>query len=313
MSQSQDDDEVSRAAAPLDLETVAILCAVGRERSVSSAARSCGLPRSTAWRKLRQLEAALGCKLVERSARHLRLTAAGSALAARGRDLLRDAGEAVAEARSADEALGGVIKVGMPPGPSADLILAALEPLVLADGGPSFHVFESAGPLHPLKDDFDLIVTLSQPEDGDLYMRLLDTIEISCRASPEYLAERGPIRAPEELHDHHLLGYYIPPRSPTRWALRGGGSLQVRPLLAITNAETVARGARKGVGVGYAPWEFADSSGDLVPVLPDIIGERLGVYLVAGQRSRDSARVRLVQQAFERLRQSELFGAMLGR
>ncbi len=309
MSQKRDDVPSLDGGGLLDLEAVAVLCAIGRERSVSAAARACGLPRSTAWRKLRQLESALDCRLVERSSRHLRLTAAGSALAARGRALLRDAEEAVAETRSADEALGGVIKVGMPPGPSPDLILEALRPLVLAEGGPSFHVFESAGRLHPLKDDFDLIVTLNPPEDGDLFMRLLETIRVGCRASSAYLEARPPIRTPEDLQHHQLLGWYIPPRSPTRWALRGGGVIRVRPLLAITNAETVVRGARQGLGVAYAPWDFAGSGDGLVHVLPDIVGEDLAVYLVAGQRSRDSARVRVVQQAFERLRDAQLFGA----
>jgi DNA-binding transcriptional LysR family regulator len=276
---------------------------------VSAAARACGLPRSTAWRKLQQLEDGLGCRLVERSPRHLRLTAAGSALVGRGRALLRDAEEAVAETRSADEALGGVIKVGMPPGPSPEILIEALRPLILADGGPSFHLFESAGPLHPLKDDFDLIVTLSPPEDGDLYMRLLETVDVGCRASREYLEGRPPIHSPEDLAEHHLLGFYIPPRSPTRWALRAGGWVRVRPTLAITNAETVARGTRAGLGIGYGPWEFASVGDDLVDVLPDIIGEKLAIYLVAGQRGRDSARVRLVQQAFERLRDARFFGA----
>ncbi|MCA9638623.1 MAG: LysR family transcriptional regulator, partial [Myxococcales bacterium] len=92
MSQDRDKQRPDEpAAGPLDLEALAILCAVDRARSVSSAARACGVPRSTAWRKLEQLEAALGCRLLERSARHLRLTAAGVALAIRGRDLLRDA------------------------------------------------------------------------------------------------------------------------------------------------------------------------------------------------------------------------------
>lgn len=313
MSQKRDgrggrgDSGALLTGAALDLEAVAILCAVGRERSVSAAARACGLPRSTAWRKLQQLEDALGCRLVERSSRHLRLTAAGGALVGRGRALLRDAEEAVAEARSADEALGGVIKVGMPPGPSPDILLEALRPL-LVDGGPSFHLFESAGPLHPLKDDFDLVVTLSPPEDGDLFMRLLETVDVGCRASRDYLEGRPPIRGLDDLHDHHLLSFYIPPRSPTRWALRAGGWVRVRPTLAITNAETVARGTRAGLGVGYGPWDFASAGDELVRVLPDIIGERLAIYLVAGQRGRDSARVRVVQQAFERLRDAHFFG-----
>ncbi|MEZ4451102.1 MAG: LysR family transcriptional regulator [Nannocystaceae bacterium] len=294
-------------ARTLDLEAVAILCAVDRERSVSAAAAACGVPRSTAWRKLEQLEAAMACRLVERSARHLRLTAAGVALVARGRALLQDAEAAVVETQRAAEPQGGVIKLGMPPGAAPELLLAALTPFTRMEEGPAFHVFESAGALHPLKDDFDLIVTLNAPEDGDLYVRVLGTADWRCKASPAYLEGRPPVREPADLHAHRLLSFYVPPRSPTRWALRGGGSLRVRPILAITNTETVVHATHAGLGIGYAPWDFASRADELVDVLPDLLGEEISIYIVAGQRGRDSARVRLVQEAFERLRASGFF------
>ena len=309
MSQKRDEAPLGvPGAGRLDLEAVALLCALDRERSVAAAARACGVSRSTTWRKLGELEAALGCRLVERSPRHLRLTAAGAALVARGRALLQDADAAVIEARSAAEPRGGVVKVGMPPGPSPEILLAALEPFTRLDDGPSFHLFESAGALHPIKDDFDLVVTFSPPQDGDLYMRLLDTVDWSCKASPAYLEGRPPLREPADLHAHRLLSYYIPPRSPNRWSLRDGGGLQVRPILAITSADTIVRATNAGFGIGYVPWDFAPRASELVDVLPDRVGETISIYVVAGQRGRDSARVRLVQEAFERLRDARPFG-----
>lgn len=309
MSQPRDEPSPGEPrAGPLDLEAVAILCALDRERSVYAAARACGVSRSTAWRKLAELEAALGCRLVERSPRHLRLTAAGAALVARGRVLLKDAETAQAEARSAAEPWNGVIKIGIPPGPSPEILLAGLEPFTRADEGPSFHLFESASALHPLKDDFDLIVTLTPPQDGDLFVRLLDTVDWCCKASPAYLEGRPPVRTLADLHAHRLLSYHVPPRGPTRWALREGGFVHVRPRLAITNAETIVRATHAGLGIGYVPWDLAPRGGPLVDVLPDLVGEKLSIYLVAGQRGRDSARVRLVQQAFERLREVYRFG-----
>lgn len=304
---SRERDEV--AAGILDLGAVALLCALERARSVASAARACGVSRSTAWRKLEELERSVGCRLVERSARHLRLTAAGVALVTCGRGLLKDAEATLAITRSAAEPSTGVIKVGMPPGASPEILLSALEPFTRGDEGPSFHIFESAGALHPLKDDFDLIVTLHPPDDGDLYVRLLDTVNWCCKAAPAYLEGRPPVRTPADLHAHRLLSYYIPPRVPTRWVLRQGGTLLVRPILAITNADTIVQATHAGLGIGYVPWDFAQREGPLVDVLPDLIGEMISIYLVAGQRGRDSARVRLVQQAFERLRDSRLVGA----
>lgn len=65
MSQNRDDAPRGELGAGiLDLEAVAVLCAVDRDRSVSAAARAFGVSRSTAWRKLEELEATLGCRLV---------------------------------------------------------------------------------------------------------------------------------------------------------------------------------------------------------------------------------------------------------
>ena len=49
----------------MQLEGLAVLCAVQTTGTISAAARALQLSRTTAWRRLNDLEEDLGCRLVE--------------------------------------------------------------------------------------------------------------------------------------------------------------------------------------------------------------------------------------------------------
>ena len=61
---------------------------VARSKSISSAGRTLGLSTTTASKRLQDLEAALGVRLVDRTTRQLALTEAGERLLARSADML---------------------------------------------------------------------------------------------------------------------------------------------------------------------------------------------------------------------------------
>src|SRR6202789_4605590 len=63
----------------LDLNEVRMFVQVVRARSFAEAARRLGVPPNTLSRRVRQLEAGLDTRLMQRSTRKLTLTAAGSA------------------------------------------------------------------------------------------------------------------------------------------------------------------------------------------------------------------------------------------
>src|ERR687897_1742346 len=71
-----------------DSTRLRLLVEIGRQGSVSAAARTIGIGQPTASEHLRTLEGAAGQQLVERSGRGSTLTEAGTLLASRAREAL---------------------------------------------------------------------------------------------------------------------------------------------------------------------------------------------------------------------------------
>src|SRR4051812_47998886 len=79
--------------------------------SFTAAARELAMPKQTLSRRIAQLEERLGQKLLERSTRRVRLTAAGARYADRCREVVRIAREANALATVRDETPSGLLRV----------------------------------------------------------------------------------------------------------------------------------------------------------------------------------------------------------
>ncbi|HTU99437.1 MAG TPA: LysR family transcriptional regulator, partial [Luteitalea sp.] len=60
-----------------DLNDISVFVRVIESGSFTAAARQLGVPKSSASRRVRQLEDTLGVQLLQRTTRHLRLTDAG--------------------------------------------------------------------------------------------------------------------------------------------------------------------------------------------------------------------------------------------
>ena len=282
----------------MQLEGLAILCEVDETGSISAAARSLGLSRTTAWRRLNDLENQLDCRLVERTKRNLRLTSAGREAAVRGRALLNQA-EALRDAAQArHRGDHGVLRVAGPPG-AAELVLEALAFARSQWPGLRAVLYESPEPRDPVRDDFDLVTTYTRPKDPDLYIRKLITMEWCLHASPDYLKEHGHPDRVEELAGHPLVLHYLPTDRTDRLPLVEAGEVPIEPMLTTTNPAVALSAAERGLGLGFFPWQLAGVRSPLVRVLEGTVGSSRDLYLVAGLRQRESPRVQLGQQIMD--------------
>src|SRR5688572_7793499 len=91
--------ERSRRPAPVDLNEVAVFVGVVQAGSFTAAARDLGMPKSTVSRRVSDLEARLGARLLQRTTRKLHLTDVG-------RTYFQHAARVVAEAEEAERAVG---------------------------------------------------------------------------------------------------------------------------------------------------------------------------------------------------------------
>src|SRR5690606_2721287 len=111
--------------ARLPLDALDSFAAIARHGSFRRAAVERGVSASTLSQTLRDLEARMGVRLVNRTTRSVALTDAGAALPARLGPALLEIGEAVAEARSAQAEPQGALRINAPE-PAAELVLAPL-------------------------------------------------------------------------------------------------------------------------------------------------------------------------------------------
>ncbi|GAA0286944.1 LysR substrate-binding domain-containing protein [Rhodovulum strictum] len=89
--------------------------ALARHRHFGRAAEDCGISQPALSVQIKELEALLGAPLIERSARQIRLSGLGEALAERARGILREVEELDDLARAARGSLTGRLRIGVIP------------------------------------------------------------------------------------------------------------------------------------------------------------------------------------------------------
>jgi DNA-binding transcriptional LysR family regulator len=110
----------------MELRHLRYFVAVAEEENVSKAALKLHVSQPGISRQIRDLEDEIGFQLFERSAKSVRLTAAGTVFLEEARAVLKRAEEAVAKARAADGAGSGEINVGYAPSLTVQILPPAL-------------------------------------------------------------------------------------------------------------------------------------------------------------------------------------------
>lgn len=231
-------------------ELALLLVHVARVGTIAGAARALDMDASLATRKLAQLEAAFGARLVERTTRNLSLTEAGRVALAWATGAVAAFEGAADEVASLQTRPSGLIRVAvaqytaleyLPPllaefcanYPQVKLALSTTDSLVnMVDGG------------------YDVAIHSGQiPESSLVARRLREFQRILC-ASPAYVAARGEPRRPEDLEQHSCLVHAA--NEPGSWCFRRGTKLVSQPVRAHVEADNYAvllELARRDMGI----------------------------------------------------------------
>jgi DNA-binding transcriptional LysR family regulator len=121
-----------------DLRQLRTFVAVAEERNFTRAASRLHLAQQAVSKSVAQLERELGVDLLERTTREVRVTAAGAALLASGREALAAADRAFATAREVGRGLVGTVRVGASPAVGPAVLQEVAN--VLRDGAPDLSV-----------------------------------------------------------------------------------------------------------------------------------------------------------------------------
>lgn len=267
------------------LDAMKVLLAAVDAGSLSEASRTLAMPLATVSRKVSDLEARLGTRLVIRSSRRLSLTEAGEAFVASARRILEDLDEAERAASGEYRTPRGHLHL------TAPVMFGRLHvaPVILdfLKAYPEVNVRLTLADvvLNLVDDHVDAAVRVGRLLDSRLKaLRLGEITWITC-ASPAYLATRGEPDAPDALLRHDCVmfeGLY----STSQWTFGRGEAarpVSIRPRLTVNSADAAIVAAKQGAGVTRVlSYQVAEpvARGELVRILKAFEPEPLPVHLI---------------------------------
>jgi DNA-binding transcriptional LysR family regulator len=262
--------------------------------SFSAAGRALGISQPTVSRHMQTLEAGLGVRLFQRTARGLDLTETGLDLLEHGRVMAAAADRLALAAAGRADAVGGTVRV------TASALVATLTlPDIIADLRTTYPEIEielvaSDATENLLRREADIAVRMYRPEQVDVITRRVAELKLGVYAANTYLSRRGIPRIADDLLKHDVVGY-----DRAEEIIKGFAALGVsvdRHFFAVRCDDQVAywRLVVAGAGIGFSQVRLGDAEPLVARVLPDFEIPPLPVWLTAHAGLRTNLRVRRV-------------------
>ena len=265
--------------------------------SISAAARTLCLPKSSISRSLTRLEADIGAVLVDRSARHLRLTDAGGLFRPHALRILADVDEAGTALDGFAGVPRGTLRVSVP-FTLAVALIAPMLPSFLANHPEVRVVLDVENRVIDMPvEAADLVIRVGMLSDSDLIARRLLTTEVWTCASPAYLDKHGTPITVGGLSGHALVGGFD---RPMIWSYRSPDGkpeqIEFRPANVVSDSAVLEGLLIGGAGIGRLPHFLARksvASGHLVHLLSDTRGDTIDIHAIYASHRSLSAKVRV--------------------
>lgn len=257
--------------APADLNELLVFARVVQAQSFSEAARRLAMPKSSVSKKVSDLEARLGTRLLHRTTRRLSLTDAGRIFFERSARIVADIEEAENAVAELQANPRGLLRVTAPL--SFGMLGVAVARFLRAYPHVQVELVCTDRIVDLVGDGFDMAIRAGALHDSSLIAKRLGTLKRVLVAAPAYVRGRGKLRAPEQLLDHDCITF-AGGALPNLWTLQAGDqrkNITVQPRLVVNDFELILEAARAGAGIAWVPdFRAAEDLRDkrLVNVLP---------------------------------------------
>lgn len=280
------------------LEVMRLLTRIVERGSFSAAATDLGLPRSTATEAIKQLEARLGVRLLDRTTRHVSPTLDGEAYYRRCLAILAEVEDA--ESGFSDSRPRGLLRIDVHGRMFRQIILPRLAEFLDRYPEITLRIGEGDRLVDLVREGVDCVVRAGTPSESGMIIRRLGLLREATVASPDYLARHGIPASPDDLAGHQMIGFLSTATGDVMPLdfLREGRLREVRLPCRFTvmASETSVALARLGHGLMQAPrygLEEDIAAGRLVEVLKDYPPSAMPVSVLYPQSRQLSQRVRV--------------------
>ena len=282
------------------LTSLQVFVRVAERGSFSRAADELDISRAAASAHLATLEKHYGLRLLHRTTRRVSPTAEGAQLLARASRILADLRDADESLRAVRMQPRGALRVDVPTSFGEHLLLPALPGFLKRYPELELEVRFNDRYVDLVADRVDIALRVGPIRQGGFAARKVAQMRLLTCASPEYLAEYGEPRTPDELRGHRLIGLVSAGTgSPPDWRFPspyGSRRLGLRWALTFNAAGAVIEAAAEGLGIAQTTDLLSArhvGEGRLTPILGDFSLPGPPLSLVYPSSGHQSPKVRV--------------------
>ncbi|RYM63373.1 LysR family transcriptional regulator [Serratia liquefaciens] len=288
------------------IDAMRLFTRVVEQRSFTQAAQDLNLPRSTVTDAIKQLEARLQVRLLQRTTRHVSPTLDGEAYYQRCLTILADIEDA--EMAFAGAKPRGLLRIDVHGTLARHFLLPELPDFLTQY--PDIELFMSEGDrlVDPVREGIDCVVRVGKLKDSDMVARRLGELEEVTCAAPDYLQRFGTPHSISELEGHRMVGFRSSASGtlmPLEFKVAGQARQVTLPCtVSVSAAESLVAAARMGLGIIQVPrYHLRDSldNGSLLPLLPQFPSTPMPVSLLYPRNRQLSPRVRVFIDWFSKV------------
>jgi DNA-binding transcriptional LysR family regulator len=279
-------------------DAMRVFCRVVERRSFTLAAEDTGLPRSTVTDAVKQLEARLGVRLLQRTTRHVSPTLDGEAYYQRCLSILADIEDA--EGAFAGAKPKGMLRVDVHGTLARHFVLPSLPSFLENYPDIEFYMSEGDRLVDLVREGIDCVLRVGTPQDSDMVARRVAMLDEVTLASPDYIATHGLPQHPDGLAGHRMVGFRSSSTGsllPLEFIVDGTvRDVTIPATVAVNAAESYISAARIGLGMIQIPRYHAEkdlAEGTLIHVLQDFPLTPTPVSLLYPRNRQLSPRVRV--------------------
>ena len=272
----------------MDLLALTDFNLVARHGGFGRAARATGRPKATLSRRVAELEAGLGLRLLERGANSLKLTEEGRALHERTRALLAEVDETVAAIVSGGETPQGRLRI------SAPLLFSQAAMGKLAAGFAMkypqvrLEVTTEDRPVDMVEEGYDLVIRVNPDPDEGLVGRIFLRDRLVVVAHPDLHRPADKSAVPAVVRGTADRSEVWSLTAPT-----GTSTVAIETVLRLSSHFMVRDAVRLGVGAARLPLSLAigDLAAGSLVAWGDVDGPDVALWVLYPSRRLLSARV----------------------
>jgi DNA-binding transcriptional LysR family regulator len=279
-------------------EGMRVFTRVVERRSFTLAAADLGLPRSTVTDAVKQLEARLGVRLLERTTRQVNPTLDGEAHYRRCLSLIADLEDA--EAAFGDAKPKGLLRVDVHGTLARHFVMPRLPDFLAEYPGIELYMSEGDRLVDLIREGIDCVLRVGDLQDSDMIARRVAMLEEITCAAPSYIDRLGQPASVDDLDGHLMVGFHSSGTGallPLEFVVDGTmREMTLRATVSVNGAESLVAAARLGLGLIQVPRYHVENDlkrGTLVAVLPDCPPSPTPVSLLYPRNRQLSPRVRV--------------------